>query len=114
VLTGRRNPSRYVFLGSGVGSWDLAHTPGGFAGFTSGIRAADPAVIVLHGWRSALERRTAAWLHTRYVPSWDGCWRVFLRPDVAVRDPESPQADRALCARPPGAARPGSPELHAG
>jgi hypothetical protein len=107
VLTGRRNPSRYIFLGSGVASWQLAHTPGGFAAWTAGIRAARPAVIVLHGWRSALERQTADWLHAHYVPAWDGCWRVFLRPDVAVRDPESPQADRALCARPPAAARRG-------
>ena len=60
-----------------------------------GIRAADPAVIVLHGWRSALERRVAAWLHTQYVPALDGGWRVFLRPDVARasgarRAPEQP------------------------
>jgi hypothetical protein len=107
VLTGRRNPSRYVFLGSGVGSWAEAHTPGGFAGWMADIRAARPAVIVLHGWRSALERRVATWLRAHYVPEWDGCWRVFLRADVAVRDPESPQADRALCARPPAAALPG-------
>jgi hypothetical protein len=98
VLTGRRNPSRYVFLGSGVGSWEEAHTPGGFAGWMAGIRAARPAVIVLHDWRSALEQRVSAWLHAHYVPEWDGCWRVFLRPDVAIRNPESPQADRALCA----------------
>jgi hypothetical protein len=107
VLTGLRNPSRYIFLGSGVGSWELAHTRGGFAGWTAGIRAARPAVIVLHGWRSATERRAAAWLHAHYDPAWVGCWRVFLRPDVAVRDPEPPQADRALCARPLQAAERG-------
>jgi hypothetical protein len=97
VLTGRRNPSRYIFMASGVGSWELAHTHGGFTGWTDAIRAADPAVVVLHGWRGPLERRAAAWLHAEYRPSWDGCWRVFLRPDVAVRDPEPPRADRALC-----------------
>jgi hypothetical protein len=82
VLTGRRNASRYIFLGSGVGRWDQAHTHGGVI---ESLQRDDPAVVVLHGWRSALERRVAGWLHAEYVPSWDGDWRIFLRPDVAVR-----------------------------
>ena len=110
VLTGRRNASRYVFLGSGVGQWDEMHTPGGFGGWMGDIRAANPAVVVLHGWRSALERRVAAWLHTQYVPAWDGSWRVFLRPDVAVRQTvvERPNSRRTLSR----AARPGRRARH--
>ena len=93
VLTGRRNASRYIFLGSGVGEWDQTHTRGGVI---ASLRRADPAVVVLHGWRSALERRVATWLHTEYVPRWDGDWRVFLRPDVAVRlDGARPPEDPA-------------------
>ena len=101
VLTGRRNPNRYVFLASGVAAWDEAHTAGGFGGWMAGIRAADPAVIVLHGWRGTLERRVAAWLHERYVPAWDGGWRVFLRPDVAVRQTVvgRPSSRRTLASR---------------
>jgi hypothetical protein len=85
VLTDRVNANRYIFLGSGVAAWDDARTPGGFAGWMAGIRAANPAVIVLHGWRGTLERRVATWLHSEYVPGYVGCWRVFMRPDVAVR-----------------------------
>jgi hypothetical protein len=85
VLTGERNPSRYVFLASGVAAWQLARTPGGFGGWMAQIHAADPAVIVLHGWRSPLEQQVAARLHGEYVPAYVGCWRVFLRPDVARR-----------------------------
>jgi hypothetical protein len=85
VLTDRGNASRYIFLGSGVGAWDEAHTRGAFAGWMAAIRAADPAVIVLHGWRGALQRRVVTWLHAQYQPAWVGCWRVFLRPDVAAR-----------------------------
>jgi hypothetical protein len=98
VLTGRTNPSRYIYLGSGVSLWAFAHTPGGFAGWKAQLRAARPAIIVVHGWHGAYEQRVTAWLkRIHYQPSWDGCWKVFLRPDVAVRNPERPQADRALC-----------------
>lgn len=109
VLTGLRNPSRFVFLASGVAAWQMARTRGGFAGWMADIRAAHPAVIVLHGWRGMLERRVAAWLHAKYDPALIGCWRVFLRPDVLARAkargvvtfrfPEWPQAARELCAR---------------
>jgi hypothetical protein len=85
VLIDRGNPSRYIYLSSGVGAWQIARTPGGFDGWMADIRAARPAVIVLHGWRGELQQRVAAWLHTAYRPAWVGCWRVFLRPDVAVR-----------------------------
>jgi hypothetical protein len=85
VLDDLRNPSRYVFLASGVDAWELARTPGGFAGWTARIHAARPAVIVLHGWRGPIEQRVAGWLHAEYVPAFVGCWRVFLRPDVASR-----------------------------
>jgi hypothetical protein len=101
VLTHRRNPSRYVFLGSGVGEWDEAHTRGGFAGWMASIRAADPAVIVLHDWRSALERRVATWLHAEYVPGYVGCWRVFMRPDVAVRSPDDARRCQSAGGQPP-------------
>jgi hypothetical protein len=99
VLTGRRNASRYVFLGSGVGAWDDAHTPDGVIG---SLHRDDPAVVVLHGWRSALERRVATWLHAEYVPAWDGDWRIFLRPDVAgpLVDPSGSSAGRLAESRP--------------
>jgi hypothetical protein len=98
VLTGRTNPSRYIYMGSGVSLWDFSHTPGGFAGWKAQLRATRPAIIVVHAWHGPYEQRVTAWLkRIHYQPSWDGCWKLFLRPDVAIRNPERPQADRALC-----------------
>ena len=42
-------------------------------------------MIVLHAWRGPMEQRVAARLHPDYVAAFVGCWRVFLRPDVARR-----------------------------
>jgi hypothetical protein len=85
VLTDRTNASRYIFLSSGVAAWQLRTLPHGFGGWMREIRAANPAVIVVHGWHGTLEREVGASLRTRYVRAYVGCWRVFLRPDVAHR-----------------------------
>ncbi len=63
VLTGRRNPGRFIYLGSGIGRWAAAHTPGGLAGWAARIRAADPAVIAFGGgWGGPLRGRMVALL----------------------------------------------------
>jgi hypothetical protein len=85
VLTDRTNASRYIFLSSGVAAWQLRTMPDGFDGWMREIRASNPAVIVVHGWHGALEHEVAVWLRPRYVRAYVGCWRVFLRPDVAHR-----------------------------
>ena len=85
VLTDRTNPSRYIYLSSGVAAWQLRDMPDGFNGWMQQIRAANPAVIVLHGWHGKLKQQVGAQLRARYVPAYVGCWRVFLRPDIASR-----------------------------
>jgi hypothetical protein len=101
VLTGRRNPSRFIYLTSGVGQWVVAHTSGGFPTWVRGILASDPAVIVVHGWRSSLRKRTERWLRKRYERVYMGDWHVLVRPDVRAR-----AARRGIILRgPPGAGR---------
>jgi len=79
VVTGRRNPDRYIYLDSGVDVWKVEHTAGGFAGWTAQIQASRPSVVVLEGWRG--KYRTAIWewlvsqgYHRRFV----GPFRVFV------------------------------------
>jgi 4-amino-4-deoxy-L-arabinose transferase-like glycosyltransferase len=85
VLTDRANASRYIFLSSGVAAWQLRSMPHGFDGWMQQIHAENPAVIVLHGWHGRLKQQVGARLRAEYVPAYVGCWRVFLRPDVASR-----------------------------
>lgn len=85
VLTGRRNPSRFIYLTSGVGLWLVAHTRGGFPSWVRGILASDPAVIVIHGWRSPMHQQTERWLRTRYDRVYVGDWHVLMRPDIRAR-----------------------------
>jgi hypothetical protein len=85
VLTRRRNPSRFIYLSSGVGKWVVKRKPRGFRGFVGGIRAAHPTVIVLNGWTTPLAVRTARWLERRYEHGYVGVWSVYLRPGTGQR-----------------------------
>jgi hypothetical protein len=89
VLTERRNPDRYVYLEAGVDGWVVDHVRGGFDGWTAAIRAADPSVVILDGWRSRLARRMRASLRVEYVPMRASRLRVFVAPAFAA------QAERA-------------------
>jgi hypothetical protein len=80
VLTGRRNPSRYIYLGSGVEEWMLRRTPGGFAGWQRRILAARPGVIAVAGWEAPDEQRLSAWLHTVRAARHLGRWELFVEP----------------------------------
>jgi 4-amino-4-deoxy-L-arabinose transferase-like glycosyltransferase len=81
VMTHRRNPDRFIYLGSGVDRWKIAHQPGGFAAWTEQVRAADPAVVVLRGWSSPVRRSMATFLRDEgFRPAYVGRWRVFLPP----------------------------------
>jgi hypothetical protein len=85
VLTGTRDPTRFVYLSEGVGDWAVRHEFGGFEGFTAGIRARRPAVVVVDAWTGPLATRTKRWLNTRYLPDCMGDWLVFLAPGVRER-----------------------------
>jgi hypothetical protein len=86
VVTQEQNPDRFIYLGSGVDRWKVAHTAGGFAGWTGQILAANPSVIVVKGWWGSLRDRMGVWLHRNgYRPQFVGSWRVFLTPAAHAR-----------------------------
>jgi hypothetical protein len=104
VLTHRRNPDRFIYLGSGVARWKVDHTAGGFAGWTREIRAADPAVITLAGWNPNGRWAVAMtrWLRAHYAERQLGRQLVFVPPrtvrrartlSVALAPPRRPVVD---------------------
>jgi hypothetical protein len=85
VLTGRRNPSRFIYLTSGVGRWKVRHTDGRLAGWMEEIRRAHPTVIVVHHWTTPLATRVRDQLAQRYDHGTVGDWHVYVPHDVATR-----------------------------
>jgi hypothetical protein len=85
VLTGTRDPTRFVYLSEGVGDWAVRHEFGGFEGFVAGIRARRPAVVVVDAWTGPLAVRTTRWLKRRYLTGCLGDWLLFLAPGVRER-----------------------------
>ena len=86
VLTGRRNPSRYIYLGGGTDRWFLRHTSRGMEGWKDRIRAWDPAIIVIAGrWHGRYRRTMTDWLRQSYDEATLGRWRVFLRARLRAR-----------------------------
>jgi len=87
VLTHRRNPDRYIYLGSGVDRWKIEHTSGGFEGWMAQISALHPPVVVLTGWEgSSVRVRVVRRLEkSGYVSRYLGRWRVFLTPAAVAR-----------------------------
>jgi hypothetical protein len=90
VITGRRNPSRYIYLRSGVDRWAIKHTRGGIVGWEAEIGAADADVVVIGAWGTKYERKIKTYLKTGYGPPGRlGNWVVFVKPrlhDRAVRE----------------------------
>lgn len=79
VLTHQRNPDRYVYLGAGVDTWKMKHTPGGFEGWGRQILATHPSVIsVGGGWHRPIRHRMESWIRQHgYQPGYVGGWHVF-------------------------------------
>ena len=81
VLTHRKNPDRYIYLGSGVDRWRNKHTTGGFDAWTAKIQSVAPDVVVIAGWHSGVRTRITRWLHQNgYVARFVGPWVVFVTP----------------------------------
>lgn len=81
VLTGRRNPDRFIYLGSGVARWKTSHTAGGFAGWTAQVRHSRASVVVSQGWQGPVQQRMGDWLRAAgYRSGHIGRWWVFLTP----------------------------------
>jgi hypothetical protein len=87
VLTHRRNPSRYIFLTSGVAPWLVKHTHGGLAGWEAKIAASRPAALVMPvTWGGVYPTAIGAWLLRRgYRRVQLHGWRVFLKPAILRR-----------------------------
>jgi hypothetical protein len=86
VLANRRNPSPYIYLGSGADRWKIRHTAGGFTGWTREIARIDPGVVVVHGWRGILANDMRRWLRsTGRLVRYAGQWQVFVTPGAARR-----------------------------
>jgi hypothetical protein len=86
VLTQRRNPSRFIYLSSGVGLWVKRHS-GWLPGWIHKIRATDPAVIVVHGWTAPLAFKVSDRLAREFEHRSLHGWQLFVKPDVAARAP---------------------------
>lgn len=83
AMTHRRNPDRFIYLGSGVDQWKIAHLRGGFDAWTAQVHNADPAVIVLRGWTltSPVRPKMVAWLREAgFRSAYVGAWHLFLPP----------------------------------
>jgi hypothetical protein len=86
VLTGRRNPSRFIYLSSGVAEWVIRRTPGGLEGWEARIRASKPAMVTISDWDSPLGAEVKAWLASAYGNAIHrGHWLVFITPAIRAR-----------------------------
>ena len=86
VLTGRRNPSRFVYVGEGVDKWVVDGTPGGFEGWRRRIAGYHADVVFMGpGWDSGYAESMKAWLRSAYERRFLDDWRLFLTPDAAAR-----------------------------
>jgi len=103
VLTRRRNPTRFVYLSSGVAQWDIRHTPGGLRGWEQRLLATRPGMVMVHAWRGRCQRAVAGWLGSRFERVYVGSWAVFVPRRVRARAQRRgiPLAPR------PGGPRPG-------
>ena len=80
VLLQRRNPSRFIYLASGVDRWLIDRTPMGFDGWTREIAASDPKLVFVHSWHGEYAQRMKAWLGTRMQRIRVGTMQVFRSP----------------------------------
>ena len=83
VLLRRRNPDRFIYLGSGVLDWKLDHVQDRFAGWVAQIIAAHPQVIVMSTFAS--RPMSHALVRAGYNVGYDGKWRVFVTPQALDR-----------------------------
>jgi 4-amino-4-deoxy-L-arabinose transferase-like glycosyltransferase len=81
ILTHKRNPDRFIYLGSGVDRWRIKHTTGGFDAWTAKIQSAQPEVVVVAGWHGGVRPRIIRFLRQAgYTPRFIGPWLTFLTP----------------------------------
>jgi hypothetical protein len=87
VLLRRRNPDRYIYLGSGVWQWKVKDIAGGLRGWLARIRADNPDVIIIHTFHPS-ELSAQAFLralHQGYKSRWVGTWHLLVKPPLLRR-----------------------------
>ncbi|HEX3336092.1 MAG TPA: hypothetical protein VHS54_06480 [Jatrophihabitans sp.] len=90
VLTGERSPDRYIYLGSGVDTWKVKHTKGGFAGWTAEIQAHHPSVVVVGIWRGPYRKPMDEWLTASgYLHGFVGWYGVYVTPQARLLMPRA-------------------------
>jgi hypothetical protein len=83
VLTGRRNPDRFIFVSSGVGKWKIAETTDGLDGWKEQMRAADPSVVMIKGSSGPVVDAFKQWLKSLgYAQRYVGPWKVMVSPNA--------------------------------
>jgi hypothetical protein len=86
VLTHRRNPDRYIYLGSGVIGWKLAHLRGGLRAWLAQVEATRPAVVVTNSLSAHYRVAMGTVLRGEgYRHGYLGPWRMFVDPAAARR-----------------------------
>jgi hypothetical protein len=80
VLLRRRQPDNYPYVGSGLDTWKVDHTFGGFAGWTREIVRSRASIVVLQSWlHGRYKLPMTRWLVAHgYRPGHIGVWRVFV------------------------------------
>jgi hypothetical protein len=80
VLLRRRQPDNYPYVGSGLDTWKVGHTSGGFAGWTREIMRSHASIVVLQSWlHGRYKAPMTHWLVAHgYRPGNIGVWRVFV------------------------------------
>jgi hypothetical protein len=82
VLTHRRSPTPFIYLGSGIAQWHVDHLPGHLDGWEQEIRSANPDVIITKTWHGIWHKRMTRWLRASYSRAVLGRWHLFLAPHV--------------------------------
>jgi 4-amino-4-deoxy-L-arabinose transferase-like glycosyltransferase len=82
VLTHRRNPTRFIYLGSGIARWHVDHLPAHLRGWEQEIRSASPDVVITKTWHGVWHKRMTRWLRANYSRAVLGRWHLFLAPPV--------------------------------
>lgn len=85
VLTRRRNPSRFVYLSSGVAQWEIRHTPGRLPGWERRLLALRPAMVMVSNWHGPCQLKISNWLGKHFEPAYVGNWAVFVPRAVRAR-----------------------------
>ena len=84
VLTGRRDPDRFIYLDSGVADWHAARL-GGIDAWVTQIRSLHPDVIAVKSWYGRMRPVMESKLHAHYDTADVGSVRIYFPPAVRQR-----------------------------